>query len=386
MNTLPRASTGQSSDTSKYQTQRRQKDTSIYHTAQTESTGGLGVRLLFRGSSESTGGLGVRLLFQLFAPGFSLLSHTGASGGESGAGEDKCGCCKGAGAHGLGEVCDVTSSAFRRLAHVCRMHSPCLPHYPVLSQSVSIRRGILQNIRLYSSRPLRAFTAEHALAHACDLLTLHPRPDPTAFRVPWSESAVYILRPAPVLERVLDGIHARRTDCGGKRSQRRRGGRSEHRARGAGRGAQDAGRQPGARAQHSAAAEQPGASAGRRADGARRRASPCSPCPAAGLLPVVQGPRCAWPAGLSGCESPAVSSVNFASSALPACAGSGFFRPDQGRGARGRADCPRAAGRLPACGLALSEGQHACSQCCVLQDAASEQKTKRPFTFPHEQY
>jgi len=137
----------------------------------------------------------------------------------------------------------------------------------------------------------------------------------------------------------------------GQRSQRRRGGRSEHRARGAGRGAQDAGRQPGARAQHSAAAEQPGASAGRRADGARRRASPCSvpwpPCPAAGLLPVVQGPRCAWPAGLSGCESPAVSCVNFASSALPACAGSGFFRPDQGRGSRGRADAGRAAGFAP---------------------------------------
>jgi len=105
-------------DTSIYHTQRRQKDTSIYHTAQTESTGGLGVRLLFR--------------VQLFAPGFSLLSHTGASGGESGAGEDKCGCCKGAGAHGLGEVCDVTSSAFRRLAHVCRMHSPCLPLEPKL--------------------------------------------------------------------------------------------------------------------------------------------------------------------------------------------------------------------------------------------------------------
>lgn len=44
---------------------------------------------------------------------------------------------------------------------------------------------------------------------------------------------------------------------------------------------------------------------------------------------------------LSGCESG--SCVRFASSALPACAGSGFFLPDHGRAARGRADAGRTA-------------------------------------------
>ena len=50
--------------------------------------------------------------------------------------------------------------------------------------------------------------------------------------------------------------------------------------------------------------------------------------------------------------------MRFASSALPACAGSGFFLPDHGRAARGRADAGRTAGVLMSnCGITAEKGR-----------------------------